>query len=161
MTALDPSAFDPPAEIEGPDNGLIEALADRIWSYRARYYAKHRLDFTRQSKEVRNDWRETAKDALTFMFGLGFQGPAGRPDQDRFERLTYAWLYSGATWEILDEAGGYVALVNDNSDMELMLAAPGMRSAIKALLAAIPVGHPARAMPELQALEASLPESRA
>lgn len=151
-------SYDAPPALEGPDNGFLEEFADRLWSFRSRYYRARGDSFEKQSPQVKYQWRETAKHMLDFLGSTGFIGPAGPPRQDRFDGWTYAWVYQAHEWEVIDADGGYIALVRETPDLEVIMAAPEMRNAIKALLAAIPDDHPARALPEMQALENSLPE---
>jgi hypothetical protein len=154
-----PAIYDPPEELEGANNGLINAVAARLWQQRTHYFHPPRSEFGKQSAQVTHAWRQTATDLLRMLFDMGFVGPAGPPRQDRFEGLTYAWVYEAGEWEIIDAEGGYVALVRHTPDLELMLAAPAMRAAIHGLLAALPDDHPVRGTPEMKALVASLPES--
>lgn len=153
-----------PPELEGPDNGLVEQVAERLWR-KAKEFSptgKGLSDngWEDRPEKVKQAWREVAYDALLMMFDIGFVGPAGHPDPERFDRMTYGWNYEANNWEILDGEGGYVALVADPTDVELIMAAPKMMTAINALLGAIPPGHPAREMEELLELELSLPEHR-
>lgn len=152
----------PPVELEGPHSGLVEQMAERLWR-KARSYSRKAVEaasWADRPENVKTAWREVAYDALLMLFDIGFTGPAGEPKADRFEGLSYCWNYLASEWQINDAEGGYVALVRETPDLEIMLAAPSMRNAIHKVLEAIPPGHPAREMSELQALEASLPESR-
>lgn len=155
----------PPVELEGPDSGLVEQMAQRLWRKAAEYSPKGKalpVDATWDSRpdSVKLAWREVAYDALLMLFDIGFVGPAGHPDPKRFEGLNYCWNYIAAEWQINDSDGGYIALVRETPDLEIMLAAPKMRQAIKDLLGIVPPSHPWRQRPELQALERSLPESQ-
>lgn len=153
------SLYDPPRDLEGENQGLVEAVAERLWSRRTRHMG-HGQTFSGQSVAVKSAWREAADDILSMMFDIGFVGPAGPPRHDRFDGRSYAWHADAGQWEIIDEHGGFVALVGDHTDLELLLAAPLMRGAITALVGAIGPDHPARQMPEIIALAASLPDAR-
>lgn len=156
----DPDQFDARPDIEGPDNGLIEALAERLWKFR-RDVGTAKAARTKQwdalSEPVKSQWRETARVVMRFLLSIGFVGPAG-PPKDRFGGLTYGWVYEGSDWAIHDEEGGFVALVSHTADLELILAAPAMRKAILDLLASIPDGHPTFDQPAMRALAESVPD---
>lgn len=151
--------YDPPVNLEGENMGLVEAFAERLWRKRTGYY-NSRSSWDRQSGQVKVAWRSAAEEMLKFLFDIGFTGPAGLPAQDRFNKLTYCWNYMANEWEIIDSEGGYVALVRESPDLEMMLAAPAMRKAINDLLGSIPVNHPSRDLPEMVALACSLPETQ-
>jgi hypothetical protein len=125
----DSGVYDPAAEVEGPNNGLTTAFAEHLWHDLGagdRSYALKSLAVMEQRA-----WREAAERALNFLFGIGFVGPAGTP-REPHTGWTYKWLYEAGTWEIADEDGGYVAMVGNDSDVPLLLAAPDMATAIKA-----------------------------
>lgn len=147
----DPAAYDPPTDLEGPNMGLIEAIADRLWSRRTRYTRRPGEKFSKQSAQVHKDWRESAADVFAFLQGIGFVGPSGEPSK---VGLTYSWLYEAHEWEIRDGAKGFVALVREEADVPLILAAPKMAQAIRALLERLE-GDPCLDMPELRALAES------
>lgn len=155
----------PPVELEGPHSGLVEQMAQRLWRKAAEYggpAARGAVEegWDNRPERIKTAWRDIAYDSLTMLFDLGFVGPAGPPKSaERFQAFNYCWNYNASEWQINDAEGGYVALVRETPDLEMMLAAPAMWKAIHALLEAIPADHPARQMPELQALEASLPEN--
>lgn len=153
-----PKAYDPPAELEGPDNGLVEAVAARIWATRGALFAKRATprDFERQSDQVKRAWRRTAEDVLQMLLvDLAFQGPAGPPripDTD----WTYCWHDDCANWEIVDENGGAVALVMHHQDLQMLVAAPRMAASIRLLQAQL-AGSPVLDDPAIKDLIASLP----
>jgi hypothetical protein len=153
----------PPVELEGPHSGLVEQMAQRLWR-KAREFSRQPLasvgDWESRPEWVKIAWREVAHDALMMLFDIGFVGPAGDPKSDRFEGLSYCWNYQASEWQINDDEGGYVALVRETPDLEVMLAAPAMRAAIRALLEPLPPNHSLRANPQIAALEAALPENR-
>lgn len=152
----------PPVDLEGPHSGLVEQLAQRLWR-RAREYSTKQVpagDWESRPDNVKWAWRAIAYDALTMLFDIGFIGPAGAPKADRFEGLSYCWNYLASEWQINDAEGGYVALVRETPDLEIMLAAPAMRTAIKGFLESVPAGHPVRANSAVRALEAALPENQ-
>lgn len=156
--------YDPPEAIEGPNNGLVEAVAERLWIKRTGYQHsgpgyRHRT-FEQQTAQVKESWRAAAREMLEFLFDIGFVGPAGQPDPARFDGLNYSWLYAAHCWEIQDSEGGYVALVNEVPDLELMMAAPAMRGAIRSLLDSLPNEHPIQRTEQVRTLRASLPENR-
>lgn len=157
-------AYDPPVELEGPDMGLVEQLAARLWYQRSTAFAgrnrggRHQA-FNEQSAAVRTAWRATAFDALQMLFDIGMVGPAGKPNAERFEGLTYNWMYSASEWEIIDAEGGYVALVRETPDLELMLCAPQMARAIRELGTELQ-GSPVLEHPNVNALFAALPENQ-
>jgi hypothetical protein len=156
------SPYCPPVELEGPHSGLVEQLAQRLWRKVRDCSAKPEaagLEWEGRPEHVKAVWREVAHDALLMLFDIGFVGPAGEPKADRFEGLSYCWNYLASEWQVNDADGGYVALVRETPDLEVMLAAPGMRSAIRALLEPLPANHPLRANPQIAALEAALPEN--
>jgi len=153
----DARAYDPPADLEGADNGLVEAVAAKIWANRAQLFNKRATphEFGRQSLAVRASWRKTAEETLRYLFALGFTGPGG-PPRDPETGWCYAWNWECNNWEIIDSTGGAVALVVNDQDVPLLIAAPRMEAAITALLAA--VKHtPAAEAPEVLALAAALP----
>ena len=163
--ALPPEAYEPPPE-EGENAGLIEALAARLWFFRASstginaaYIRRHAPAFCEQSHAVQTAWRETARDALKLLLGdMGMVGPAGPP------KLPNGWSYAWTStmvgeWEIVDDKGGYVAGVRNSEDVQMFCAAPIMAERIEALLAAI-AGTPAADLPEIVALRESLPSTR-
>lgn len=136
--APDTRLYDPPAALEGPNNGLTEEVADRLWRNRkTKSGFRGLLDFTLESTTVKNSWRETAADLLDWMYRIGFSGPAGPPR--RFgERYSYAWNYECANWEIVDEDKGCVATIPNEEDVPLLMAAPRMMLAIAEFLLAQP-----------------------
>lgn len=160
---MGPEAYEPPA-IEGENAGLIEQVAARLWrnrSVKAGVNAGRnralRPGFDEQSQAVRVSWRETARDLLTMLLSdMGFEGPAG-PPRDPHTGWSYAWLEQCNEWEIIDDAGGLVALVGHSADLQMLLAAPRMREAIEGLLDAIN-GTPALQRPEIENLANALPK---
>jgi hypothetical protein len=153
----------PPVELEGPHSGLVEQMAERLWRKTRPFSAKpvdDAAEWATRPENVKTAWREVAHDSLLMLFDLGFIGPAGEPKSDRFEGLSYCWNYFASEWQINDADGGYVALVRETPDLEIMLAAPAMRAAILALLRPLPSTHPLRSNPQIAALEAALPENR-
>lgn len=120
--------YDPLPEIEGPNSGLTEGFSEHLW---------HDLGGGDRSYQLKSlpvmeqrSWREAGLRALNFLFELGFVGPSGKP-RELFTGYSYRWLYEANTWEIVDEEGGYVAMLGNDYDIPLFLAAPDMAAAIK------------------------------
>jgi hypothetical protein len=123
--------YDPAPEIEGPNNGLTEAFAEHLWHDLGAGDRSYQLKSLRVLEQ--RAWREAAERALSYLFGLGLAGPAG-PPRDRYTGWSYKWLYEAGTWEIVDEGGGYVAMVANEADVPMFLAAPDMAFAIREVL---------------------------
>ena len=125
------SPYDAPAEHEGANQGLVEALAERLWTVRSP--AGRRGHFFRdQREEVRASWRHTAEVMLDYLVSVGFTGPGGPPRPDR--QLVYGWAYDVNNWSIYDQGRGFVASVAYQEDVPLFLAAPQMAEAIRTVL---------------------------
>lgn len=152
------TAYDPPVELEGPNSGLGEAVASRLWAKRASLFSKRASprDFSDQSEQVKVSWRRTADVILDFLLGeLGFTGPAGPPRMVD-SGWSYSWNGDIDSWEIVDDTGGAVALVVHHQDLTMLAAAPVMAARIRELLAAIE-GTAAADLPQIVALRDSLP----
>ena len=158
MGPIEPERYEPPPEVEGKNNGLIESMAETLWIHRTQVISpiNRKKNFKDQTEEVKKQWRATAREAVGLLLNLGFVGPGGDP-KFNYSEWTYGWLYNAASWEIMDDENGFVALVNEEADLALMLAAPRMRLAIKEFLAAFPPDHPRLEMAEVVALMESLP----
>lgn len=149
----DPSAYEPPVDLEGPNNGLIEAVADRLWRKRSYVINRGRASFADQTEQVKDGWRKAAAEVLRFLFEIGFVGPAGRPP---VEGWRYNWVHECNDWEIVDESGGGVALVLNYQDLPLLLAAPAMKRAIDGFFEEL--GDEMPDHPTIHALAASVPD---
>jgi hypothetical protein len=99
-------------------------------------------------------WRRAAEETLAFLFRLGMQGPAGVPP---VEGWTYGWVYEASNWEIVDAEGAGVALVLNDRDVPMMMAAPKMADAIKAVLQRLQERGGVKRS-DIEALGASLPK---
>jgi hypothetical protein len=149
----DGGPYDPAPEIEGRNNGLTTALGEHLW---------HDLGGGDRSNALsslpvmeQRAWREAAGRALDWLFDKGFVGPAG-PPRERFTGWSYKWLYEANCWEICDDEGGYVAMIANDADAPLFLAAPDMATAIRQALSNYDEkGAISRA--DIPALRASLP----
>lgn len=131
------SAYDPPAALEGPNSGLTEQVADWIWSGRPTAANNLRGEhFHSISAKAQENWRVVARHVLKRLADAGFCGPGG-PPRPVAEGWSYAWLYEGSKWEIIEEGGdGAVALVCNPQDVPLLVAAPRLLAAAEAMLAA-------------------------
>jgi hypothetical protein len=123
--------YDPAPEVEGPNNGLTRALAEHLWCDLGGGVDSNTLN-SRPVME-RRAWLEAADRVLALLLGLGFVGPAGRPRELGFG-WSYKWLYEANTWEVVDEGGGFVAMVANEGDVPMFLCAPDMAVAISELL---------------------------
>jgi hypothetical protein len=155
MAMTDPKTYDSRPELEGPDNGLLEAVAAKLWCRRSYQFA-HNITWESQTQQVKSGWRIAAGEVLTFLIDLGFTGPGGLPTAPG-AGLDYGWCYEAADWVIYDGNKGCVALVGDPTDVPLFLAAPKMRDAIQALLDTLAGDAHVLAMPAMVALREALP----
>lgn len=124
--------YDPDPKREGRNMGLTEQLADKLW--RLIGGADESADeMAIVLKPLEADgWRRLSLEVQTWMFDCGFVGPGGpRKARDGYD---YAWVYACGDWAIQDSSGGHVALISDDQDVPLFLAAPRMRDAITTLL---------------------------
>ncbi len=149
------TAYDGRPDLEGEHQGLVEAVAERLWRKRTHYFRPGQ-DWKGQSVAVKTSWRTTAHETLQFLLDRGFVGPGGHPTGST-EGMDYGWGFDANDWVIYDGDKGCVALVGDARDVPMFLAAPKMRDAIHNLLEALG-DNPASSMPEIAALKEALPE---
>lgn len=150
--------YDPPAALEGPNNGLTEAVAEFLWHDLGGGDRERTLKENTSIMEARA-WRGAAERLLSMLFGMGMVGPAGVPNKLPGAEWTYGWVYEAANWEIIDAEGAGVALVLNDADVPMMLAAPVMAGAIKAVMARFQEKGGVK-FSDLQALQASLPKQK-
>lgn len=157
VNAFAPGAYDPPAELEGPNNGLVEALAARLWEQRGRHYHRRGATFDRDAgPQTKDQWRTTARMVLSFMFELGFVGPAGAPEPPA---RNYCWNNEANKWEVLDSDGGFVALVREPDDVPIFIAAARLVDAVPVFLEATDAAgviFPDSAVPALHSMRLAL-----
>lgn len=125
---VDSGPYDPAPEIEGRNNGLTTAFAEHLWHDLGAGDAGLALSSLPVMEQ--RAWREAADRGLAYLFRIGFVGPAG-PPRDRYTGWSYKWLYEANTWEVTDEDGGYVAMIGDDRDVPMFLAASDMAAAIR------------------------------
>lgn len=131
---VDAGPYDPAPEIEGPNNGLTTAFAEHLWHDLGAGSPENALRSL--SAMEQRAWREAAERALKFLFDRGMVGPCGLPRQ-KFTGWSYKWLYEANSWEIVDEEGGFVALIANDTDAPLFLAAPDMAAIIEHVLESV------------------------
>jgi hypothetical protein len=124
--------YDPPAQLEGPNNGLTEMVAEFLWHEIGSGDPTRTLRENTSPMEARG-WRSVAGRLLANLFSHGMVGPGGPVDSYAIG-WSYAWVYEADNWEIIDSDGGGVALVLNDWDVPLMLAAPRMAEAIRHVL---------------------------
>lgn len=146
--------LDPPAKLEGPNNGLTESVAQFLWSVMTDQKDTGMTMRASVTVMEARGWRRLADSLIQYLLSLGMVGPGGQNPPDGW---TQAWVYEADEWEIVDEDGGGVALVLNGEDVPMMLAAPRMAAAIGVLLTKFDaLGGVKRS--DFAALRASLPE---
>lgn len=145
--------LDPPTAIEGKHSGLTEGLADRLWR---RIGGGNESDEMRTTADpmVADAWRRVALDAIGWLLELGMRGP-GQEHEPR--EWVPGWSYDCLEWAIYDGDKGCVCLVPNVADVPLLLAAPRMDTAIRAVLARVEA-HGGVKRQDLEDLRAALPE---
>lgn len=145
--------LDPPTALEGPNSGLTEQFAEFLWGTMTDQLQTGMTLRASVSVMEARGWRRLAEGCLAYLFTLGMRGPGGPQPEGGW---TYAWVYEASNWEIVDADGGGVALVLNDRDVPMMLAAPRMAEAIQALLTKFDaLGGVKRS--DFAALRASLP----
>lgn len=147
--------YDPDPKVEGRNQGLTEALAEKLWKLLGGGdEVDEDLALAVPMLEA-DGWRRLSLEVQRWMFERGFVGPGGERAPGR--GLDYSWVYQCADWSIQDADGGHVALISDDQDVPLFLAAPRMRDAIQTFLARFEAAGGIQRS-DIQALAASLPE---
>lgn len=147
--------YDPPVDTEGPNSGLTEAFAEELWRQLGGGDTSYKLKYLPIMEQ--RSWRCVAKRSLAFLFELGFVGPAGTPRKVGYG-WTYGWVCDANSWEILDEDGGFVALVSENADVPVLLQAPEMAFAIREVVGRFNENGAIKKS-DIALLAASLPEA--
>lgn len=148
--------YDPPVALEGPNTGLSEAVAQKLWLLRQEAQGREIITTWEEpaSAAVKASWRKTTLKLLDWLWRIGFTGPGG-PPRAAAAGWRYAWNYPIGAWEIIDDNSGCVACVPNEEDVPLILAAPRMAFAIVSLLTEL-ADHPARELPAIRALAETL-----
>ncbi len=146
--------YDPPVALEGRNSGLTEGLAGKLWREIGGGGRDQELKDGAKPMEA-DGWRRVARGVIAYLGRLGFTGPGGPPrDQGDWE---CRFVNDASNWEIVTDKGEGVALVLNETDVPLLIAAPTMRTAIIAALEAFDAKGGVKKS-HLEALRQALPK---